>query len=90
MWFSITSTINNQNKWVISVMYLKFSKRIAFFLWSQSLYRIINFRGVISVHVSAVWSLKIHQRVHFFLWLLAKNKLLTRDNLSVRKKFGGC
>ena len=66
-------------------MYLKFSKRIAFFLWSQSLYRIINFRDVIPVHVSAVWSLKIHPRVHFFLWLLAKNKLLTRDNLSFRK-----
>ena len=52
---------------------------------SQSLYRIINFRGIIPVHVSAVWSLKIPPRVHFFLWLLAKNKLLTR-NLSVRKK----
>ena len=53
---------------------------------SQSLYRIINFRGVIPVHVSAVWSLKIPPRVHFFLWLLAKNKVLTRDNLSLRRK----
>ena len=24
--------------------------------------------------------------MHFFLWLLAKNKLLTRDNLNIRKK----
>ena len=53
---------------------------------SQSLYRIINFRGIIPVHVSAIWSLKIPPRVHFFLWLLAKNKLLTRDNLNIRKK----
>jgi len=47
---------------------------------------LINFRGVIPVHVSAVWSLKIPPRVHFFLWLLAKNKVLTRDNLSLRRK----
>ena len=53
---------------------------------SQSLYRIINFRGVIPVHVSAVWPLKIPPRVHFFLWLLAKNKVLTRDNLGLRRK----
>jgi len=53
---------------------------------SQSLYKIINFRGVMPVHISAVWSLKIPPRVHFFLWLLAKNKLLTRDNLNIRQK----
>jgi hypothetical protein len=34
---------------------------------SQSLYEIINFRGINTVHVSAVWSLKIPPRVHFFL-----------------------
>ena len=33
---------------------------------SQSLYRIINFRGIKTVHVSAVWSLKIPPRVHYF------------------------
>ena len=33
---------------------------------SQSLYRIINFRGIKTVHVSAVWSLKIPPRVHSF------------------------
>jgi hypothetical protein len=53
---------------------------------SQSLYRVINFRGIIPVHVPAVWSLKVPFRVHFFLWLLSKNKTLTRDNLSIRKK----
>ena len=39
-----------------------------------------------SVHVPAVWAIKIPPRVHFFLWLLSKNKLLTRDNLSIRRK----
>lgn len=53
---------------------------------SQSLYKIINFRGILPVYVPAVWNLKIPPRVHFFLWLLSKNKLLTRDNLSLRKK----
>ncbi|TVU21933.1 hypothetical protein EJB05_31604, partial [Eragrostis curvula] len=53
---------------------------------SQSLYGIINFRGVIPVHTPAVWSLKIPPRVHFFLWLLSKNKVLTRDNLGSKKK----
>ena len=53
---------------------------------SQSLYKIINFRGVIPIHVSAVWSLKIPPRIHFFLWLLSKNKVLARDNLSIRRE----
>jgi hypothetical protein len=37
------------------------------------------------VHVSAVWGLKVPSRVQFFLWLLSKNKVLTRDNLSIRR-----
>jgi len=53
---------------------------------SQSLYKIINFRGVIPVHVSAVWSIKAPPRIHFFLWLLMHNKVLTRDNLSKKRK----
>ena len=53
---------------------------------SQSLYKIVNFRGIVPVHVPAVWHLKIPPRIHFFLWLLSKNKLLTRDNLSLRRK----
>lgn len=53
---------------------------------SQSLYKIINFRGIKPVHVSAVWSLKIPPRVHFFLWLLIHNITLTRDNLAKRRK----
>lgn len=53
---------------------------------SQSLYRIINFRGILPVHVPAVWDVKVPPRVQFFLWLLSKNKNLTRDNLNIRKR----
>jgi hypothetical protein len=53
---------------------------------SQSLYRVINFRGVKPVYTPSVWSLKIPPRVQFFLWLLPKNKNLTRDNLAKRQK----
>jgi hypothetical protein len=53
---------------------------------SQSLYKIINFRGIKTAHVSAVWSLKIPPRVHFFLWLLINNKTLTRDNMAKTRK----
>jgi hypothetical protein len=52
----------------------------------SSLYSIINFRGVMPVHISAVWRLRIHPRVHVFLWLLFNNKLLTRDNLQKRQQ----
>jgi hypothetical protein len=53
---------------------------------SQSLYAVINFRGVTPVYVPTVWSLLIPPRVHFFFWLLYKNKLLTRDNLEKRNR----
>jgi hypothetical protein len=52
---------------------------------SQSLYKIMNFRGVKQIHTPAVWGLKIPLRVHFFLWLLTQNKTLTRDNVKKRK-----
>ncbi|KAJ1272904.1 hypothetical protein BS78_06G238600 [Paspalum vaginatum] len=52
---------------------------------SQSLYKVINFRGVHQVHVSGLWSVKIPPRVHFFLSLLANNKVLTRSNLAKRR-----
>lgn len=52
----------------------------------QSLYKVINFRGIKPVLVSAVWHIKISPRVHYFLWLISKNKVLTRDNLSKRRK----
>jgi hypothetical protein len=52
----------------------------------QSLYAIINHRGVKPVFVQSVWKLKIPPRVQIFLWLLSKNKLLTRTNLAKRRK----
>lgn len=52
----------------------------------QSLYRIINFRGIQPILVSSIWDIKVPPRVQYFLWLLSKNRLLTRDNLSKRKK----
>jgi hypothetical protein len=52
---------------------------------SQSLYRIINFRGVQHVSIPSVWKIKIPPRVQFFLWLLSKNKILTRDSLGKRR-----
>jgi hypothetical protein len=51
----------------------------------SSMYAIVNFRGVMPVHIPAVWRVKVQPRVHVFLWLLANNKLLTRDNLSKRQ-----
>jgi len=52
----------------------------------QPLYKIINFRGIMPVHVPHVWNLKIPPGVQIFLCLLSKSKVLTRDNLSVRRK----
>jgi hypothetical protein len=52
----------------------------------QSLYAVINHRGVVPVYVPAVWKLKIPPRVQIFLWLLYKNKTLTRDNLAKRRE----
>ena len=52
---------------------------------SQSMYKVISFRGVVPVFVPSIWDLKIPPRVHIFLWLLSKNKILTRDNLAKRQ-----
>jgi hypothetical protein len=53
---------------------------------SQSLYRVINFRGVLPVFVPVVWKLRVPPRIHFFLWLLSNDKLLTRNNLEKGEK----
>ncbi|WVZ84784.1 hypothetical protein U9M48_031773, partial [Paspalum notatum var. saurae] len=45
---------------------------------SQSLYKVINFRGI--------RQLKIAPRVHFFLWLLIHDRVLTRANLAKRRE----
>jgi hypothetical protein len=51
----------------------------------SSMYVIVNFRGVMPVHIPVVLRVKVQPRVHVFLWLLANNKLLTRDNLAKRQ-----
>ena len=51
----------------------------------QSLYAVVNFRGISPVFISSIWKLHIPPRVQFFLWLLSKNKLLTRDNVAKRR-----
>lgn len=52
----------------------------------QSLYAVINDRGVRQVFTPVMWKVIIPPRIHiFFVWLLADNKVLTRDNLSKRK-----
>jgi hypothetical protein len=53
---------------------------------SQSMYSIINFRGITLVYLPAVWNLVIPPRVQLLLWLLSKDKIPTRDNLSTRRK----
>lgn len=53
---------------------------------SQSLYKVINFRGILPVYSPVVWELKIPPRVPFFLWLLSHDKVLTRVNLAKRMK----
>jgi len=52
----------------------------------QSLYAVINHRGVVPVFVPAVWKLNIPPRVQFFLWLVSNNRVLTRDNLAKRRE----
>jgi len=52
----------------------------------QSLYAVVNFRGVKPIHSPAIWELCIPSRVQVFLWLLSNNKLLTRDNLAKRRE----
>jgi hypothetical protein len=52
---------------------------------SQTLYKIINYRGITPVYIPSVWSLYVPPRIHFFLWLFSQNQILTRDNLGKRK-----
>jgi hypothetical protein len=47
----------------------------------QSLYPIINDRGVKPEYTPVMWNISVPSRVHIFLWLLSNNKTFTRDNL---------
>jgi len=51
----------------------------------QSLYAVINCRGIFPRFVHVVWKLVLPPRVQFFLWLLSQNRLLTRDILQKRR-----
>ena len=53
---------------------------------SQCLYKIINFRGIKPVHVSAIGASRFLLEFTSFMWLLTNNKVLTRDNLAKRRK----
>jgi hypothetical protein len=51
----------------------------------QTLYEVVNDRGVKQVYTPVMWKISVPSRLHIFLWLLANNKLLTRDNLAKRR-----
>jgi hypothetical protein len=51
----------------------------------QSLYVVINDRGVKQVFSPVMWKILIPPRIHVFLWLLSNDKIPTRDNLSKEK-----
>jgi hypothetical protein len=51
----------------------------------QSLYAIVNDRGIRQIFTPVMWKILVPSRLHVFLWLLANNKMLTRDNLAKRK-----
>jgi hypothetical protein len=47
----------------------------------QSLYEVINHKGITPVFVNTVWKLKIPPRVQIFLYLVSNN-ILNGDNLA--------
>jgi hypothetical protein len=49
---------------------------------SQSLYVVINFKGVTPVHIPAIWNIVVPPKIQLFLWLLSHNKLAIVDNLN--------
>ena len=53
---------------------------------AQSLYDIVNDRGIKQLYTLVTWKIKVPPRIHIFLWLLANNRILTRDNLAKRRE----
>ena len=51
----------------------------------KSFNKIVNFRGIHPGDLLTIWNIEVPLRIHIFLWLMAKNKLLTRDNLQKRQ-----
>jgi hypothetical protein len=52
----------------------------------QSLYVVLNDRGLRQVYTPVMWKIHVPSRIHVFLWLMANNKTLTRDNLAIRRE----
>jgi hypothetical protein len=52
----------------------------------QSLYAVVNDRGIKQVFTPVMWKVNVPPRLHIFLWLLANNKVLTRQNLAKKRK----
>lgn len=48
----------------------------------KSLYKMLNFRGVIFPNSMIGWTLPVPPKIKTFMWLVARNKLLTKKNLS--------
>jgi hypothetical protein len=85
MWYELLGILENQilNDEEDKIMW-SFNSNGKFSV--QSLYAVINHRGVVPIFVPAVWKLNIPPRIQIFLWLLSKNKALTRDNLAKRRE----
>lgn len=85
MWYDLLGILENQilNDEEDKIMW-SFNSNGKFSV--QSLYVVINHRGVVPIFVPAVWKLNIPPRIQIFLWLLSKNKALTRDNLAKRRE----
>jgi hypothetical protein len=73
---------------------IQFSKEEETIVWQyhssvkyfvQTLYAIVNNRGIKQVFILVMWKIPVTSRLHVFLWLLANNKVLTRDNLTKRR-----
>jgi hypothetical protein len=52
----------------------------------QSLYAVINDRGIRQIFTPVMWKNPVTSRLHIILWFLANNKILTRENLPKRRK----
>jgi hypothetical protein len=51
----------------------------------NSMYAMINFRGIVPIHVHSIWKLKLPPKIQFFLWLVVCNMNLSKDNLLKRQ-----
>jgi hypothetical protein len=52
----------------------------------QSLYTVINDKGVKQIYTPVIWKIHVPSRIHIFLWLLVNNKVLITYNLAKRRQ----